>query len=89
MGPVDKAHPHQGILCAEDIGINFIQLIPAQVVVTVAGSAGKIGLGHPVLLKGGEHLLGILLRDGIDAGKDPAKIGLGLLSQRPHSIAYL
>ena len=62
----------------EEVGVDQVQGIPAQIVVAVAGGAGEVGLGHPVLLEGGQHLLGVLLGDGVDAGKLLRQVGLSL-----------
>ena len=89
MGAVDELHPHQGVLGAKDVGVDPVQGVPAQVVVAVAGGAGKVGLRHPVLLEGGEHLAGVLLRDGVDAGELLRQLPLGLGGQGQNSVAYL
>ena len=81
MGAVDELHPHQGVLRAENIGVNLIQGVPAQVVIAVAGGAGEVGLRHPVLLEGGEHLLRILLRHRVNAGELLRQVRLGLGGQ--------
>ena len=87
VGTVDKLNPDQGVLRAENIGVDLIQFIPAQVVISVAGGAGKISLGHPVLLKRGEHLAGVLLRDCVNAVKLGPQIGLSLGGQGQNLVA--
>ena len=77
MGAVDELEPHQSGLCSEQLGIDLVQLVPAQVVIAIAGGAGEIALRHPVLLKGGQHPGGVLLGNGIDAGKLLGQLGLG------------
>ena len=69
VGAVDELDAYQGRLSAEEVGVDLVQLVPAQVVVAVAGGAGEVSVGHPVLLKGGQHPGGILLGNGVDAGK--------------------
>ena len=69
------------------ICVNLIQLIPAQVVVAVAGGASKVGVGHPVVLERLQHPLGILLGDSVNAGKLLPQLGLGLLTQLTHLLA--
>ena len=69
MGSVDELNPDQGVFGAEDIGVDLIQLVPALVVIAVTGGAGKVTLSHPVLLKRGKHLTGILLCDSVNAVK--------------------
>ena len=87
MGAVDKLDAHQSGLGAEDLGVDFVQLIPAQVVIAVAGGAGKVGIGHPVVLECLQHPLGVLLGDGVNAGKLLPQLGLGLLAQLTHLLA--
>ena len=87
MGAVDELDAHQSGLGAEDLGIDLVQLVPAQVVVAVAGGAGKVGVGHPVVLEGLQHPLGVLLGDGVDAVKLLPQLGLGLLPQASHLLA--
>ena len=69
VGAVDELDAHQGGLGAEDLGVDLVQLVPAQVVVAVAGGAGEVGVGHPVGLEGVQHPGGVLLGDGVDAGE--------------------
>ena len=78
MGAVDELHPHQGIFGAEQLREDLIQLVPAEIVIAVAGGPGKIGLRHPVLLKSGQDLAGVLLRDGINAVELVPQPGLRL-----------
>ena len=88
VGAVDKLDAHQGGLSTEEVGVNLVQLIPAQVVVAVAGSAGEITVGHPVLLKSGQHPGGVLLGDGVNAGKFLGQLALGLVAQSPDTVVY-
>ena len=69
VGTVDELNAHQGGLGAEDLGVDLVQLVPAQVVVAVAGGTGEVGVGHPVGLEGVQHPGGVLLGDGVDTGK--------------------
>ena len=89
MGAVHKPDAHQGVLGAEDIGIDLLQLVPAQVVVAVAGGAGKIALGHMVLLEGGQDLLGVDLRNGVDPVKLFSQFRLSPGRQAPDPLADL
>ena len=68
-GAVDGLHAHQGVLGAEDIGVDLVQGGPAQIVIAVAGGAGEIGVRHPVGLEGVQHPGGVLLGDSVDAGE--------------------
>ena len=89
MGAVDELQAHQGVLSAEDVGVDLIQGVPAQIVVAVAGGAGEVGLRHPVFLEGRQHLAGVLLRNGVDAAELPGQLRLGLGSQGQNFVAYL
>ena len=73
MGPVDELGAHQGLFRAEDPGIDALQLVPAGVVIAIAGGAGKIPRLDPLFGKGVQHLLGVFQGDGVDlpeAGRD-------------------
>ena len=87
VGAVDKLDSHQGGFGAEDLGVDFVQLVPAQVVVAVAGGTGKVGIGHPAVLERLQHPLGVLLGDSVNAGKLLPQLGLGLLAQLTHLLA--
>ena len=87
MGTVDELYPDKSGLCAKKIGIDLMQLVPAKVIIAVAGGAGKIAIRHPVVLKGSQHPLGIFLGYGIDAGKFINQLPLGLITQGTHFIA--
>ena len=69
VGAVDELDAYQSRLGAENLGVDLVQLVPAQVVVAVAGSAGEVGVGHSVGLEGVQHPGGVLLGDGVDTGK--------------------
>ena len=79
MGTVHKADAHKSGLRPEYLGIDFIQGLPAQVVIAVAGGAGKAGLGHLVVLKGLHDPPGVLLGQSVDLGKAGADTCLGPL----------
>ena len=81
VGAVDELDAHQGGLRAEELGIDLVQLVPAQVVIAVAGGAGKISLRHPVILEGLQHPDGIFLRNGVDAVKLLSQVLLRLTAQ--------
>ena len=89
MGAVDKLNSHQCGLGAKEVGIDLIQLIPAQVIVTIAGGTGKIAIGYPVFLKGGQHTLGVFLGDGVDPSKFLCQLPLSLIAQSPDTVVYL
>ncbi len=89
MGAVDELYPHQGVLGVEEVGEDQVQGIPAQIVVAVASGAGEVGFRHPVLLESGQHLLGVLLGNGVDAGELLRQVGLGLSRQGFYFVADL
>ena len=69
VGTVDELDAYQGGLGAEDLGVDLVQLVPAQVVVAVAGGTGEVGVCYPMGLEGVQHPGGVLLGDGVDTGK--------------------
>ena len=89
MGAVDELQPHQGVLGVKEVGIDLVQLVPADIVVAVAGGPGKVALRDPMPLKGGEYLLGIRLRNGVDAVKVIPHLCLRLAGQRQNTCANL
>ena len=89
VGPVDKLEAHQGVLRAEQVRVDLIQLVPAQVIVPVTRSPGKIALRHPVLLERRQHPLAVGLGNGVDPGKLSAQLPVRLTGQRAHPVRYL
>ena len=69
MGAVDKPNAHQGVLGAKQVGVNLVQLIPAQIVIAIASGPGKIALRHAILAEGIQHPQSVGLCHGINAGK--------------------
>ena len=82
MGAVDELLTDQRGFCPENLRINAFQLFPAHIVVAVASGACKIPVGDPVVLERGKPPLGVLLGDGVDAGKLLRQLPLGLVPQR-------
>ena len=89
MGSVDKADAHQGVFRAEELGVDQIQLIPAQVIIPIAGGAGKIPLRHPVIPEGGQHPLGVVPGDGVYVGKLFPQRLFRLAGKGADSLRYL
>ena len=89
MCTVDKADSDQSIFRPKKVRKNGVQLVTAQVIVSIAGGPGKIGLRHPMSLEGGQDLLGILLRNGVNACKLFPQCRLRLPAQCADVIAYL
>ena len=85
MGAVDKLDAHKGGFRTENVGVDFIQGLTAQIVVAVAGGAGKAGVGDAVVLESLHNLSGILPRDRVDLPKARGKL---CLSARRH-VVYL
>ena len=54
----------------ENVGIDPFQIVPALIVVAVAGGGGKVGGVHPVFLHGVNDLALVVLRHGVD-GVEP------------------
>ena len=77
MGTGDEVVPDQGVLTAEHLRQDGVQRLPAHIVVAIAGGPGKHRLTHPVLDKGGKHLLGVVVGRLINGGKLPGGLGLG------------
>ena len=69
MGAVDELDAHQGVLGAEDLGVDLIQGVPTQVVIAVPSGAGEVGFRHSMVLEGGQHLLAVVFRHGVDVGE--------------------
>ena len=42
MGTIDKLKSHQRILSSEQVGVDFVQLVPAQIIIPIASGTGKI-----------------------------------------------
>ena len=79
MGAVYELDAHQRGLRAENVGIDLIQGLAAQIVIAVAGRAGKAGLRDPVVLEGLHHLAGVVLGHDVDFLKAAAELFLGPL----------
>ena len=88
VGAVDKLDADQGVLRPENLRVDGIQHVPALVIVAIAGGPGKNGLGHPVLLEGGQHFLAVVLRHFVNMGKLGRNLSLRLLCQRQHTGGY-
>ena len=78
MGAVDELDAHQGVLSAENFGVDLIQGVSSQVIVAVAGGAGEVGFCHPVVLEGGQDFLTVVFRHGVDVGELSADVRLRL-----------
>ena len=65
MGAAGDLRPDQCRFRVEGVGVDPFQIVPAHVVIAVAGGGGKAGGPHPVFLHGGQNLSLIVLRNGI------------------------
>ena len=79
MGAVYELDAHQRGLGAENVGIDLIQGLAAQIVIAVAGCPGKAGVRDPVVLKGLHHLAGVVLGHDVDFPKALPELLLGTL----------
>ena len=68
----------------EHVGVDPFQVVPALVVVAIAGGGGEVGGIDPVFLHGGEDLALVVLRRLIDGFKPGAQILQDLLAERVH-----
>ncbi len=69
VGAVDELQADQGVLRTKQAGIDLVQLVPPQVVVTVPCGSGEIRLRHPVLLEGRQDPPAVGLGDGVNPGE--------------------
>ena len=80
MGAAGNLGPDQGGLRVKDGGVDPFQVIPALVVVAVAGGGGEVVGPHPVLLHGGEYLGLIDLRRPVNLPESALQPGQNGLS---------
>ena len=86
VGAAGDLGPHQGRLRVEHVGVHPLQVVPAVVVVAVAGGGGKVGGVHPVFLHSVEHLALVVLRrlvDGVEPGPQVPQHRLAVFIHRP------
>lgn len=69
VGAGNDAVAHQRVLRAHHLREHLVQRVPSPVAVAVAGGRDKMAFAHPVVDKGGKHLLLIVLGDRLDPGK--------------------
>ena len=69
MGAAGDLRAHQGGLRVKDVRVDSLQVIPALVVVAVAGGGGKVGGVDPVFLHGGQNLALVILRGPVNRVK--------------------
>ena len=81
VGAAGDLGAHQRGLGVEHVGIDPLQIVPAEIVIAVASGCGEAGGGDPVLLHGPQHLCLIMLRDLVDGGE-----AVFQLLQRPLAV---
>ena len=69
MGAAGDLGPHQGGLGVEHVGVDPLQVVPALVVIAVAGGGGEVGGVDPVFLHGCQDLALVILRCLVDGVK--------------------
>ena len=65
MGAAGDLRPDQCRLRVEGVGVDPFQIVPAHVVIAVAGGGGKAGGTYPVFLHGGQNLGLVVLGNGV------------------------
>ena len=86
MGAAGDLRSDQSGLSVEHVGVDPLQIVPALVVVAVAGGGGEMGGVDPVFLHGGQHLaLVVLCRlvDGVKSGAQVPQNGLAVFIDSP------
>ena len=86
VGAAGDLGPHQGRLRVEHVGVHPLQVVPAVVVVAVAGGGGKVGGVHPVFLHGVQDLALVVLRrlvDGVEPGPQVPEHRLAVFIHSP------
>ena len=78
---------HQRSLGVEAVGIDALQIITPEVVVSITGCGGEVRGIDAVFVHGGEHLGLVNLGVGIDPGKAIVQRGEHLLAETQHSRA--
>ena len=89
MGAIDKLDAYQGGLSAKELGVDFIQLIPAQIIIAIAGCAGKVSLSYSMILKCLQYPLCVLLGNGVNTCKLLSKFLLCPVPQGPDFLTNL
>ena len=69
MGAAGDLRPDQGRFRMKYIGVHPLQVVPAQVIVAVAGSGREAGRTDPVFLHGVDHLRLVVFRYLVNGGK--------------------
>lgn len=88
MGTGYKVVADQGVLTAEDVCQYRIQGFPSDVAVAIAGGACEHGLTDPVLDKGSQYLLGIVVGGIVDLPEDAGTLFLGLTAEGFDPLIY-
>ena len=82
MRAVYKADTHECGLGAENIGVDLVERVTAVVIVAVAGRTGKQIVGHSVLRKCRQHLLGVAVTDLLETLEIRTDLAFSLTAER-------
>ena len=85
MSTAGDLGPYQSRLCAEDMSIDALQIVPPVIIVAVAGGGIEMHGSQAVGLHGLDHLGLIVLRHGINVGE----LGFDLLQNCCTEVQHL
>ncbi len=80
MGAAGNLRTHQGSLGVKHIGIDPLQVVPAEIIIAIAGGAHKTGSRNLVLLHGPQHLGLVMLCHLVHGVKAFLQTGNGLFA---------
>ena len=81
VGAAGDLRAHQRGLGVEHVGVDPLQIVPAEIVIAVAGGSGEAGGGDPVFLHRPQHLGLIVFRNLVNGGE-----AVFQLLQRPLAV---
>ena len=82
MRAINKADAHKARLCAENIGVNLIQRVPALIVIGIAGRTREHGVGHTVTAERSQHFFRAFVADFLQSCKIRRNFALGFTAER-------
>ena len=88
MSAVDEGRAHQRALSAQDPGIDPLQLVPAGIVVAIAGGAVEVRSLDSLLRKGGQDLFRVAEGDPVDLRETAGTPGLRPGGQLLHLLVH-
>ena len=89
VGAVDERSAHQRSFTAKHPGIDALQLVPAHVVVAIAGGAGKVTGLYPLFGKGLQHFFGAYKGNAVDLFKAALAASFCPASQLGHLVIHM